>query len=658
MADLKVKVLTDGVDKAKGEISSLGGAGNEAEGGISKMGAAAVVGAGALIALGTKSIMAFEDLGLTVGKFSAATGISATESSKLIEVAGDLGIGTDTLQKGVINMTKALGPAGDGLRQFGIEAIKNKDGTVNLSETMVEAAGKISQIQDPLKKTEAQAAVFGKSFGKMAELTGMSADELRKKMGQVSDAKIFDEDKVNKAKDLRDGFDTIKDAGENLFLTIGTALAPVVAELAQKIGGILEKVLPLASAIGDLLVAALEALGPVIDGILTILGPVITGLKAVLGAVTDIVSGLHDAFTEDVTATIDMTGVKEATETKKAAAEEVAAATKKETDATLAASQALQFHKDDAAAATEAEKAYTDRLNNATKALEADRAAQEALSNAFRVASDKTYAVRDAADAYAKSVGELGQKIEDAKGDQATIDRAYRDTTSSAADLANKTVDLAINQAELDGKTLSAAQKLDGFNLSMLQSAATATGPLRQSIIDYIASTNGIPAEKATAISAAVEAGDLATAIGLINDASKARTVALKTDADDASLAEVGRKLDEITKDRIAKVGVVISGNGGSSKVFAGGTDDAPGGIALVGDDPRQQGSGELILSPKGGKIRSAQETAQILRDASGGNDGAGYVDQSTTVNYWPPGVSPDTLVKAQRRTSRRGLEP
>lgn len=636
MGDLKVNVLTSGVDKARAEISGLGGAGEEASGGIGKMGAAAVVGAGALIALGTKSIMAFEDLGLTVGKFAAATGISATESSKLIEVAGDLGIGTDTLQKGVINMTKALGPAGDGLRQFGIEAIKNKDGTVNLSETLVEAAGKISAIQDPLKKTEAQSAVFGKSFGKMAELTGMSADQLREKMGQVSDAKIFDDDKINKAKDLRDGFDTIKDAGEDLFLTIGTALAPVVAELAKKIGAILEKVLPLASAIGDLLVAALEAVGPVIDGLLTILGPVIAGLQKVLGFVTDIVSGIHDAFTENVTGEL----APGLAETASAAAE-----AKKKSDE-LAEAQAAE-----AEATKEQEAAHKDLV----KELEANLQAAQKLLNLNRASADADFAVRDAADNYADTLAGLNDKILAASSSLRDQQAAYREVVKSATELADRTVDLRVKQDEANGVTTTAAQKQDLWNASMVDAAAQASGPARQAIVDYIATANGIPANKATAISAALEAGDIEEVNRLINEASKDRAAAVTVDVDSNAVQQANKTLDDIAKDRIAKFGVSV---GGGTKAFAGGTDDAPGGIALVGDDPRNQGSGELVETPKGGKIRSMQETAALLRDAANGGASAGYVDQSVTNNYWPPGVSPDTLVKAQRRTSRRGLEP
>lgn len=634
MADLKVNVLVDGADKAKGDISSLGTAGDQASGGMGKLGTAAAVGGTALIALGTASILAFQDLGITVGKFSAATGISATESSKLIEVAGDLGIGTDVLQKSVIKMTQGLGPAGDGLKEFGITAEKNSDGTVNLSETLIKATGVINGISDPLKKAEAQAAVFGKGYGKMAELTTMSSDQLREALAGVSDAKIFDDEKVNKAKDLRSGFDAIKDAGENLLLTIGNALAPVIASLATTLGSVLEKVSPLAEAIGGLLAAALELIGPLLEGVLAILGPIIKALTAMVDAVTSVVSGIRDAFTEDVTATIDMSAIEGAIKVQGEA---------KESAEDLAAAQ-----EEEAAAAKEAEAAHKDLV----KSLEANLKASQELLNLNRAAADADFAVRDAADSYAETLDALNDKIAAASSSLREQRAAYREVVESAAALADRTAELRVKQDEANGVTTTAAQKQDIWNASMVAAAAQASGPARQAIVDYVAAANGIPENKATAISAAIEAGDIAEVNRLLAEASKDRAAAVKVDLDVNAVYQATATLDQIAKDRIAKFGISIGGGG---KAFAGGTQDAPGGINLIGDDPRTQGSGELVVTPKGGTVRSSQETAAILRDAASGGSGATYVDQSTTVHHWPPGVSPDALIKAERRKDRRG---
>lgn len=632
MADLKVNVITDGVDKAKGEISSLGGAGDSASGGIGKLGTAAVVGAEALIALGTKSILAFEDLGITVGKFSAATGISNKESSKLIEVAGDLGIGSDLLQKSVIKMTAGLGPAGDGLKEFGITAVKNADGTTNLSETLIAATGVINGIKDPLKRAEAQAAVFGKGYGKMAELTTMSSDQLREALAGVSDAKIFDDEKVNKAKDLRTGFDSIKDSAENVLLIIGNALAPVVTKLAVILGDVLEKVSPLAEAIGGLLASALELIGPLLEGVLKILGPIIEGLSKLIEGVTKVVDGIHDAFTEDVTATVDMTGVKEAIKVQGEA---------KESAEDLAAAQ-----EEEAAAAKEAEDAHKALV----KSLEENLKASQKLLNLNRAAADADFAVRDATDSYAQTLEDLTGKIEAASSSLREQKAAYREVVVSATELADRTVDLRVKQDEANGVTTTAAAKQDLWNQSMVKASAQASGPARQAIIDYIATANGIPAEKVTDIKAAVEAGDLAKAESLINGASRDRTAAVKVDVDADKVYKATATLDEIAKDRIAKFGIVLQGSGGTQKAFAGGGSTGDGPATFGEDGP------EIAEPPAGTKITGAAQTR--ARQGKEAGTGRTVIDRSTTNHYWPVGVSADKLAKAQRQLERRGLGP
>ena len=65
---------------------------------------------------------------------------------------------------------------------------------------------------------------------------------------------------------------------------------------------------------------------------------------------------------------------------------------------------------------------------------------------------------------------------------------------------------------------------------------------------------NQIPPEKQTDIIAAVKAGDLARAQELLNDASAPRTAAYNADVNNASAAATRGELDQIAKDRTAKI--------------------------------------------------------------------------------------------------------
>ena len=70
------------------------------------MGFATAAGA-AVATFVVKSVVAFQDLSLQVGKFAAATGTSTEEASRFIEVMNDLGIESGSLQTALNKMNRA-----------------------------------------------------------------------------------------------------------------------------------------------------------------------------------------------------------------------------------------------------------------------------------------------------------------------------------------------------------------------------------------------------------------------------------------------------------------------------------------------------------------------------------------------------------------------
>jgi hypothetical protein len=108
----------------------------------------------------------------------------------------------------------------------------------------------------------------------------------------------------------------------------------------------------------------------------------------------------------------------------------------------------------------------------------------------------------------------------------------YRDVASSAAGVADATNRVYEEQLKANGQTLTATQKLDMWNGSMLTAAGTAKGPARDAILEFTAAANGIPTDKMVEIKAKINAGDLAGAQLLLDAASHTRAVALVATAD------------------------------------------------------------------------------------------------------------------------------
>lgn len=244
--------------------------------------AGAAVGAFAL-----KAVDDFKDLGLEVGQFRDSTGLAADEASRWIEVAGDLGISSDDLEGAIGRFNKTIGLSPGVLQQFGVDLVKGKGGVTDVNATFLNAIETIKGIEDPAKKAEAGARLFGKGWQSMSELIARGSGQLRTDLAVVDESKIFDDKKVDDARRLREGFDTVKDAAEKLFLTVGSSLAPVIADLAPKIGEIVEKAAPLAEELGTTLAEGLEASMPLLEAMVEIAVPLAEGLGLVVQAVKD-----------------------------------------------------------------------------------------------------------------------------------------------------------------------------------------------------------------------------------------------------------------------------------------------------------------------------------------------------------------------------------
>jgi hypothetical protein len=208
---------------------------------------------------------------------------------------------------------------------------------------------------------------------------------------------------------------------------------------------------------------------------------------------------------------------------------------------------------------------YKSTTEQTTEALEAERDAAQAAGeaalasvDAYRAAADANFALREATRDLTDTVAALPAKLAEAGGDLNKIQAAYDDVAQSAGRVADETVRVAEEQATASGTTLDAKGKLDLWNRTMLESASTLKGPARDAILGYIADVNGIPPEKVSEISAALDTGSVDTAATALDTASKARTAAMTADA---STATAEKDLNETARDRVAKIQVQATGD-------------------------------------------------------------------------------------------------
>ena len=531
--------------KLKAAAGGVGSAMSSALGAITSPAGLAAAG-GAVVAFAAKSVGAFEELGTTVGKFSDATGTTAEDASKLVEVFGDLGIAPDVASASIGKMEKTLVDNSKALEKWGISAVKAKDGTTDVTATFLQAVDTISKIKDPTEQAAAAQATFGKSWQSMAEVIQGGAPALKAAMDSVQSSKILDSQDVANARQLRDGLDHLRDAGEGLALTFGKALAPAITQLANRLGDVVAQAEPAFKAFGDGIASTLEDIGPLITltgKLAGALGDMQTAAnkssgerswldtikRSAIDAVNPLESAKHHIqdMTDEFGSNAELSGkmadglfgVSEGATAVSAQVETTAEKTKRLADET---------------------KATTDALKAQADALKADLDALNAVSDGYASAADNQIG-------YNKALDEFGKKATDSK---ASAD----DIRDSAIGASKAHAELYTSLIEASGGAATATGKLDAQNETLLATAKLASGPAKQGILDYIFALNGIPPDKRTDITAALNRGDVDEAKRLLDEASRNRTATVKADADNQSLNQTNREIDNVARDRTATV--------------------------------------------------------------------------------------------------------
>lgn len=236
------------------------GAGAAMESVKANAGALAMAGGAALVAFGVKAVSAFQETALAAGAFSEAAGVSVENASRLREVSDDLGISADTTEGAIRKMNMAIANGKAPTKEFADQIVYAKDGSVDSYESFINLATAIGKIKDPTERAKAAQETFGKSYGDIAEMMSMSAEDLRAKLNSVSEAKVISSKELDQARNYRDSMANLKDILEDFEVTIGSAVVPALTDLADALVSLNDLLGPLGS-IQDFISAAYDTTG-------------------------------------------------------------------------------------------------------------------------------------------------------------------------------------------------------------------------------------------------------------------------------------------------------------------------------------------------------------------------------------------------------------
>lgn len=207
-----------------------------------------------------------------VGPVAGALGIEMGDLSLAIGLMGNAGIksgqaGT-ALRAGLANMVKPTDDAKAAMEKYGVELVKNSDGSIDLMGTMNNLRNTLGEL-DQTTQAQILTTIFGKeAMSGWAAIINASEGDFNKLSKAIANSEGKASDMAKTMQDnLKGAIDNMKSAFEGLLITIGQRLIPIFQSLVEGITNVFTWFNNLNPAIQNVIIG--------VGGFLAILGPLL-----------------------------------------------------------------------------------------------------------------------------------------------------------------------------------------------------------------------------------------------------------------------------------------------------------------------------------------------------------------------------------------------
>ena len=498
------KVAQNAIDNVSNAISSrLGPAAGVADDALRKItgsalssGSALKVGlaggalaaAGGIAAFAVSGVNSLVSLAGEVRNFQRASGASVAESSRFVAVLDDMGISAETGATAVFKLGKTAEKAPQNLAAVGVAVAKAKDGTTDLTETLLNAADAYAAQPDPAKRAEIAFAAFGKQGQALIPILEQGRKGLKEFFKDAEDS-----GQILSPKDLADtrkyelAIDDLGDAVEKLKRRGGRTALPFVTGLAET-----------GSQVVDIADQVTTGLSEMADKSARVFDKISFGTlgKSAKEQSQEAAEGADD-YAES--------------------AEGVAASAALQKEALVDAAAAWNAVSAENTAAARAIDGLVESLDKQTQAVLASVNSGIAYERAQNGLEDANQKAAEAQVAYNAAVKEHGRNSGEAKLASEALARAHLDTKASYVDLGEAAVRQADDAARASGKQLSEVDKSNVFRDTLIKlKDALAPGSEMRTQLEAI--INMIPERKNVVIGAEVDPSLAATVAAVKGD--------------------------------------------------------------------------------------------------------------------------------------------
>ena len=196
------------------------------------------VGSGvAALALGKMAfdgVQAFADSTAAARGFQRTLGGTAEDASRLSAATARMGIDAGTAQSAFGQLAKRIGEGKDTLDQWGVAVARNKDGSVNMAETLANISEKYRSIEDPAKRAAFASENFGKGYQTINSLLGQGKENLQEFYRVAAEHhQVFSQDDLDKGLQYSRSMKDLKSATEGFEMSLASGLIPLLTGLAK-----------------------------------------------------------------------------------------------------------------------------------------------------------------------------------------------------------------------------------------------------------------------------------------------------------------------------------------------------------------------------------------------------------------------------------------
>ena len=184
---------------------------------------------------------------------AGAVGDSAEYADEILTMSTKYGMSTDSLQEfsymaelvdtdlgtitgSMTKLTKAMGSDSDVFAQLGV-SIRNADGSMRSADAVfLDVIDALGQMESGVERDNVAMELFGKSAQELNPLIETGSAGIAAYAQEAHDmGAVLDEEALTSLDEMDDSFQRVEQAGTALKNTIGTALAPVITQIAESI---------------------------------------------------------------------------------------------------------------------------------------------------------------------------------------------------------------------------------------------------------------------------------------------------------------------------------------------------------------------------------------------------------------------------------------